>query len=180
MSRVDLPREERRGRQPRCRWPVSLPGPRPRAPRRVRGGDAGTSAGIDIALLAPAPQRVRVDPDPRADPQHRLVHRQPWLLLSSLNDEPLRALPQLVRVLPRCWHEPTFPRVQTLHQSRGASVCPWDRGEGEDVGLGVVHQRGGLGGNARRGCRRLRPNGRDLSWGAEAKIDRNPAATNSV
>jgi hypothetical protein len=105
------------------RPPTSVHGPRPAAARSSARQKtwSRTPAGVDGGLLAPAPQRVRVHPDPRADPQHSRVQRQPGLLLTSLRDKPHRPLPQLVRVLPRCRHWSTRPWLQCLHQSRGGS-----------------------------------------------------------
>lgn len=36
---------------------------------------------------------------------------------SADGDQPLRPLPQLRRVLPPCWHDPTFPWHHTLHET---------------------------------------------------------------
>ncbi len=56
-----------------------------------------------------------------ADPMHRRVQRQLLLLLTSLEHKPHGPLPQLLRILPRCWHDSTFPWDQCLHKTRGAS-----------------------------------------------------------
>src|SRR5665647_867261 len=41
---------------------------------------------------------------------------------TSQADQPHRPLTQLVRILPRCWHDPTLPWNQTLHETRGDSA----------------------------------------------------------
>jgi hypothetical protein len=43
-------------------------------------------------------------------------------LLADFSDEPLRPLAQLVRILPRRWHESTLPWNQTSHQTGDGSV----------------------------------------------------------
>ncbi len=43
-------------------------------------------------------------------------------LTHRLRDQPLRPTTQLIRVLPRCWHNSSFPWNQTVHQTRSDSV----------------------------------------------------------
>ena len=62
------------------------------------------------------------DPDLRRDPLHGRVQEQRRVLTHRLRDQPLRPITQLIRVLPRCWHNSTFPWNQTVHQTRGDSV----------------------------------------------------------
>jgi hypothetical protein len=81
------------------RRPVACRGPRP-------------LAGIDSRPLDPAPQSVGNHPDLRADPDHRLVQRQSRILDHRLRNQPLRPLTQLVRILPRCWHDPPFREIR--------------------------------------------------------------------
>jgi hypothetical protein len=77
---------------------------------------------VDVGLLAPRPQRVGHDPHLGGDLVHRCVQRQVGLLIAGFAHEPDRPVPQLLRVLPRCWHLSTFPWNQSRHQPRGASV----------------------------------------------------------
>ena len=65
---------------------------------------------------------TRTQPHPRADPVDRGVQRQRPVLGHRLTDQPHRPLTQLVGILPRCWHDPTLPWNQTLHETRGASL----------------------------------------------------------
>jgi len=55
------------------------------------------------------------------DPQHRPVQGQPRLLGHRLNDQANGPVPQLIRILPRCWHDTTLPWLQTSHQTAGGS-----------------------------------------------------------
>jgi len=73
-------------------------------PLRVRRGGARLLTGVDALLLDPVPQGVRHDPDLRADPLHRRVHRQPRVLGHRLGHHPQRTITQLVGVLPRGRH----------------------------------------------------------------------------
>src|SRR3954469_4580184 len=110
QSRVELPREETRGRQEDFVGPLELtdlPLQLPQ-PRRVRGRGPRPAPGIDLREPAPSAQRVHVDPHPWTDPVHRRRQRQLRLLLTRLTDQANRPLPQLVRVLPRCWHGPVL------------------------------------------------------------------------
>src|SRR3954447_24765379 len=110
QSRVELPREETRGRQEDFVGPLELmdlPLQLPQ-PRRVRGRGPRPAPGIDLRAPAPSAQRVHVDPHPWTDPVHRRRQRQLRLLLTRLTDQANRPLPQLVRVLPRCWHGPVL------------------------------------------------------------------------
>src|SRR4051794_33401988 len=110
QSRVELPREETRGRQEDLVGPLELtdlPLQLPQ-PRRVRGRGPRPAPGIDLRAPAPSAQRVHVDPHPWTDPVHRRRQRQLRLLLTRLTDQANRPLPQLVRVLPRCWHGPVL------------------------------------------------------------------------
>jgi hypothetical protein len=50
------------------------------------------------------------------------------LLLAGLQDQPDRPLTQLIRVLPRCWHDTTLPWPQALHETGdGSQRCPTGR-----------------------------------------------------
>jgi len=71
-SRGSSPREETRRRQQDLVGSLELTefGPQRLDLRGVGGADPRLLAGVDRGLLAPAAQGVRVDPDPRADPQH--------------------------------------------------------------------------------------------------------------
>jgi len=103
-------------------------------------GIPGRSPASMAACFTQPAQRVRIDPDPRTDPHHRLIHRQRRLLHPGLRHEPLSTQPQLVGILPRCWHDPTLPWVHTLHQTRGGSDH-----RHQEVGSapGLVDTRGG-------------------------------------
>jgi len=104
--RVELPREERAGRQQDLVGPVEF-AVFPLEffdPCRVATGSARFLAGVDPPLLGPAAQRVGHDPDPRADPLHRRVQRQRWIFLHRLVDQPQRTLTQLVGVFPGSRH----------------------------------------------------------------------------
>jgi hypothetical protein len=49
------------------------------------------------------------------------VQRQPRLLLAGLRDQPLRSFTQLIRVLPRCRHDP-HPSVGSGASTRPGAV----------------------------------------------------------
>ncbi len=106
-------------------------------PGRLRRRRPGPPPAVDLGLLDPAAQRVRVRPRPAArsactaafidntgPPSSRFAH------------QPHRTLPQLLRVLPRCWHDSTFPWNQTLHQTRDDSEFAVERGDGQRRGAG--------------------------------------------
>jgi hypothetical protein len=80
--RVELPREETRGRQQDLVGPLQLPDLTLQIldPPCVTGGGPRPLPAIDAVLLDPAAQRVRDHPDPFGDPDHRLVHRQRRIL----------------------------------------------------------------------------------------------------
>src|SRR3954452_16894317 len=110
QSRVELPREETRGRQQDLVGPLELTNLPLQLPQPVGiGGRHPRSAtGVDVGLLAPTAQRIDIDPPPSPDPVHRRRHRQLRLFLARLGDQANRPLPQLIRVLPRCWHGPVL------------------------------------------------------------------------
>jgi hypothetical protein len=70
------------------------------AARGYRGGLSGVWH--TRAVQAPGSARAVGPRCRRADPLHRRVQRQSWLLLTSLDDQAHRALAQLIRVLPWC------------------------------------------------------------------------------
>src|SRR3954452_22522965 len=110
QSRVELPREETRGRQQDLVGPLeltNLPLQLPQ-PGGIGGRHPRSATGVDVGLLAPTAQRIDIDPHPRPDPVHRRRHRQLRLFLARLGDQANRPLPQLIRVLPRCWHGPVL------------------------------------------------------------------------
>jgi len=52
-----------------------------------------------------------------------ITSHRPGIAYRHLRNHPLlRTLTQLVRILPRCRHDPTLPWNQTLHETRGASL----------------------------------------------------------
>src|SRR3954454_10585227 len=110
QSRVELPREETPGRQQDIVGPLeltNLPLQLPQ-PGGIGGRHPRSATGVDVGLLAPTAQRIDIDPHPRPDPVHRRRHRQLRLFLARLGDQANRPLPQLIRVLPRCWHGPVL------------------------------------------------------------------------
>ncbi len=67
-----------------------------------------------VGLLDPATQRVGVHPDLAADPGDRRGDRQLRILLTGLLNQTDRPVPQLLGVLPRCWHGLTLhPSVES-------------------------------------------------------------------
>src|SRR5688572_10227745 len=107
QSRVELPRKETRRRQQNLVGTLQLPHLRLQLLNllRVACGGTRTLPGVDLGLLAPTTQRVDIHTDTSPDPRHRLVHRQLRILLPGLGHQPHRTLPQLLRILPRCWHD---------------------------------------------------------------------------
>src|SRR3954454_10751168 len=109
-SRIEHPREETRGRQQDLVGPLeltNLPLQLPQ-PGGIGGRHPRSATGVDVGLLAPTAQRIYIAPHPRPDPVHRRRHRQLRLFLARLGDQANRPLPQLIRVLPRCWHGPVL------------------------------------------------------------------------
>ena len=126
QSRVELPREETRRRQQDLVGPLEL-----------------LDLLLQAALISAA--SLVVVPGRRPASISACLHqprnvsgftptRGPIRTTAAFNDssgscsrasthEPHRPLPQLVRILPRCWHPPTLPWDQSLHQTRGASQC---------------------------------------------------------
>ena len=81
------------------RWRGRAPGPPAPAPgsaRRLRRCRPRAATGIDVSLLAPAAQRVRVHPHTRADPLAPPCSTTTRVLLPSLDHEPDRPLSQLL------------------------------------------------------------------------------------
>jgi hypothetical protein len=62
-------------------------------------------ASMSACLTQPRNVSV-VHPDPSTNPHDGCRHRQLRILLPSLLHKPHRPLPQVLRVLPRCWHNP--------------------------------------------------------------------------
>src|SRR5665648_814236 len=92
-------------------------------------------------LLGPPPQRVGHNPHMRADPLDRGIQRQRRILGHRLTDQPHRPLTQLVGILPRCWHDPTLPWNQTLHETRGDSDSTHQHAATLPATRGYTHPR---------------------------------------
>src|SRR6266536_3389931 len=67
----------------------------------------------------PAAQRVAVDSQLLTDAPAR--RRDVTRLLLDIEHETDRPLPQLIRILPWCWHDTILRSVRSLHETRGDS-----------------------------------------------------------
>ena len=67
------------------------------------------------------------NPNPRPYLLDRAIDRQRRVFHHRLHNQPHRTLPQVKRLLPRCWHDPTFPWNQTPPATRGRFQFPVDR-----------------------------------------------------
>jgi hypothetical protein len=87
---------------------VSIHGSRPAisGSSRRRRFRTRSFPGVDVGLLDPAAQGVRHNPDPLPDPGDGRVERQSGLFPAGFVNHADRPLPQLLRVLPRCWPDP--------------------------------------------------------------------------
>src|SRR5690242_8183213 len=72
-------------------------------PRRVPARGPWSLPGIDLGPLHPAAERVAVDSQLPADPPAR--RRGIARLLLDVEHEADRPLPQLIWILPWCWHD---------------------------------------------------------------------------
>src|SRR6266536_2941197 len=115
-----LRRKSARGAQDRVRaaelgvFPFQLPDP-----GRIRAGQPAPLPGIHLGLLHPAAQRVAVDSQLLTDAPAR--RRDVTRLLLDIEHETDRPLPQLIRILPWCWHDSILRSVRSLHETRGDS-----------------------------------------------------------
>ena len=96
-----------------------LPLQRPH-PRRIRRGAPRPHPPVDLRLLGPAAQRVRLDPQLAAHLPAGRRHAG-VLILDQVQHQPDRPVTQLVRILPCCSHRPTLPWIGSLHKTRGDS-----------------------------------------------------------
>ncbi len=105
QSRVELPREETRRRQQNLVRSFQLINLTAQLLDLgdLRRGLPRPSTGVNLGLLSPGPQRVRVHPNPWTNPVNGLIQRQTLLLLPGLEHETDRSIPQLLRILPWCW-----------------------------------------------------------------------------
>lgn len=76
---------------------------------------------INFGLLGPPSKGVWVDYSPLPCSDGSRVWREGWTLLDGLQREPDGSLPELLRTLPRYWHNPILSRKQALHETRGDS-----------------------------------------------------------
>src|SRR5690606_35295522 len=122
QSRVQLPREESRGRLQdlvgTAQFPVLTL--ELHDPLRIHSGGTRPVAGVDLALPDPVTQRLPINTQPVSDPGDRTVLLP--CLLPVPEHHPHGPLTDLIRVLPRCWHD-SYPRkVGSLHRTRGGSL----------------------------------------------------------
>jgi hypothetical protein len=89
-------------------------------PRRIRRRRPRPQATVDLRLLGPAAQRVRLDPQLAAHLPASRRHAG-VLILDQVQHQPDRPVTQLVRILPCCSHRPTLPWIGSLHKTRGDS-----------------------------------------------------------
>src|SRR5262249_35564776 len=89
-------------------------------PRRIRRRCPGPHPPVDLRLLGPAAQRVRLDPQLAAHLPAGSRHAG-LLILDQVQHQPDRPVTQLVRILPCCSHLPTLPWIGSLHKTRGDS-----------------------------------------------------------
>src|SRR4051794_24581170 len=90
QSRVELPREETRGRQQDLVGPLeltNLPLQLPQ-PGGIGGRHPPAANGVDVRLLAPTPQTIDIYPPPRPHPGPPRPHRQLRPFLARPRDQP--------------------------------------------------------------------------------------------
>jgi len=122
VARVELPREENRGRLQNLvglleisDLPLKIPDP-----LLLDGRDARTRTGIDLSLQHPPPQRLRTNPDFRADRPTRGIHRP--VLIEVIEHHFHGTLTLLDRVMLRHNLHPSQRRKR--HQTRDGSALP--------------------------------------------------------
>src|ERR1700739_4827608 len=99
------------------RSPAPAPGSAPHPPTWSRPHPP-----VDLRLLGPAAQRVRLAPQLAAHLPAGRRHAG-VLILDQVQHQPDRPVTQLVRILPCCSHRPTLPWIGSLHKTRGDSTA---------------------------------------------------------
>jgi hypothetical protein len=89
-------------------------------PLRILARRARPLPRIDLRLTDPTTQRLPVDTQLGRDRRDRSL-TTPRLPL-DLDHHPHGPIPQLVRVLPRCWHDSHLCRLRSLQKTRGGSL----------------------------------------------------------
>src|SRR6266516_6201754 len=89
-------------------------------PGRIRGRGPRPLARVDLGPLHPAAERVAADSQLLTDAPAR--RRGVARLFLDVEHEADRPLPQLIRILPWCWHDSILRSVRSLHETRGDSV----------------------------------------------------------